>query len=537
MLSSCQEFKPKYSLDAVVYENQDNDKYGLMGPDGNQLGDFEESPTCAINGFFAIENDSGDLKLCRIEDKTYSIIDGTEVYNSVGVMNDGLIPVCEDGQHIKVLDEDGQFVFLLDSVNGVEVSGCYSYSCAIMRVILSDGTYVFLDRQGKMLFNRSYEWCSDFENGYAVVCIEDDSYACINTKGENIFTFTCDDSDYIIFSPRHQKLATRDEDEQIIIYDFDGRQVNKYPKKVEEIYALGENSFVFANDDEEYGLMEYSGRELIWAKYDQLVPSGDYFLAIHPDDDEIVKLIDENDNTLNTFDGEEIYDFQHLGYDFPNAVVRPDEELYLIDQNGKIIGDGAKNYEIDLDDVEEAHQLSNLYYPRERVMSTVMQLCGNGSGIPVGQGAFFFKDGNFCHTYEVDFIKNYSNVNFFTGKKDVYVNIDQGVNYEIDFWVFFDEPIVRKGSNDLNRSAWLIEMRIRVEIQQWFYRWTFMSQCVQELAQKGCTVLYSDNDGNYIISSNNGENLFILTQMEIIIRRNSEGVYQQWVNELKNSKK
>ncbi len=542
LFSSCQEYKSKYSLDAITYENQENDKYGLMQPDGSQiLHESENYTSCVINGFFAVENDMGDLNLCRINDNTYSTIGVTEKINSIGVMNDGLIPVCGYNNCIKVFDKDGYLVYSLDSINGMEVSTCYSYSCAIMRVKLEDDTYVYLDKQGEVLFNKSYEWCSDFEHDYAVVNIDGDSYACINTNGENIFTFTCDDPEYIEFSPRYQKLSTRDEDEQIIIYNFDGTQVNKYPKKVTAIYALGENSFVFVNDDDEFGLMEYSGKELIWAKYEQLVPNGDYYLAIHPENDEIVKLIDENDNTLSSFDGEMIYDFHYLGYDFPNVIVRPDEEIFLLNHKGQIIGDGAKNYDIDFDDIVYAHHLLNLYYPRESVFSTVMELCGNGSGIPVGRGAFFRKDDNHCHTYDVKFINNYSDVKFFTNKKTVYVNTDKGLNYKIDWGVSFDEPIVREERNYLSRSAWLTEIRVRFTSRIFLYSREFLNLCKEELLNRGCTVLYSKNRDN-IILSNDEKNLFVLqysntSQQEIIIVENTNYNYQKWINELNNKEK
>ena len=112
--------------------------------------------------------------------------------------------------------------------------------------------------------------------------------------------------------------------------------------------------------------MTYEGQELIMAKYDQLVPNGKYYLAIHEDNGEEVKLIDEHGNTLKILDGEEVFDFHALGLDFPNVIIRSDDEIYIVDEYGEIVGKGAFNYEFDEDDVLYANYVSNLYFPQDK---------------------------------------------------------------------------------------------------------------------------------------------------------------------------
>ena len=92
-------------------------------------------------------------------------------------MNDGLIPVCKENEHIRVLNANGRLEFSLDSISDIEVAGCFSYSCKKLRVLLVNGEFVYLDQQGNQLFGRTYSWATDFDGGYAVVCVEGDSYA------------------------------------------------------------------------------------------------------------------------------------------------------------------------------------------------------------------------------------------------------------------------------------------------------------------------------------------------------------------------
>lgn len=539
-LSSCSSNSEnmKYTLNYIPLEDEENDRYVFLGADGHIMDAFfDESPTLAVNGFFAVEEDNG-MTLCRITDGGYEKVGGADSLSEVGLMNDGLIPVCRDYEHIQVLDESGGSVFTLDSINGVEVAGCYSYSCGILRVRLANGTYAYVDRQGKNLFGKTYDWCSDFDENVAVVNVEDNTYALVNNDGTEIFTFDSEDYEKIKFSPTYGRLAATDDDERIIIYDFEGRQVGIYPSKVYEVVVFCEESFVFMNDDYDCGLMSYDGKEMIRAKYEFLAPEGKYFLAMHEDDEEEIKMIDEQGNVLKTLDGEDFYPFRCAGFDFPTVIARPDDEVYLIDDYGDVIDQGALNYAFYEDLVEEDPTCVNsLYFPQDEVLATVMEWCGNGTGLPDGQNLFFYRDGGYCHPGDVGFIKNTPDISTFKSDKSTSIMLAQGVNYAVNFTVRFDEPIVRDA--ELNKTAWLSKMVIGVGFNDIFYSAAFFNVCKNRLIEQGCTVRYS-KENDHILVSNDGKTLIMLEHgakndsFFISICQNNEGNMRIWIDALNN---
>lgn len=531
----------KYTLNCIPYEDGENDGYGLLNSDGtcflSKL--LKDSPTPIINEYFAIEED-GLFSLCKLQNSSYEKIADCGGLSAIGVMNDGLIPVCKENEHIRVLNANGRLEFSLDSISDIEVAGCFSYSCKKLRVLLVNGEFVYLDQQGNQLFGRTYSWATDFDGGYAVVCVEGDSYAVIDMQGEAIFTFDCKNQDKIRYSSQYKYLATADKDDKILIYNFKGEIVGIYPSKVESVYAFKEDCFIFANDDG-YGLMNYKGGELIRAKYDQLVSNGNYYLAIHPDNDEEIRIIDEHENVLTILDGEEIYDLHALGYSFPNIIIRPDDEIYLIDSKGNAIGKNSNNFELDIDDIIYANQVPNLYFPQDRVLSIAMNLCGRGNGISIGQGAYFIEKQGHCHTTDVKFIKNSVNPAQFRGKYSASTILEQGVNYSVDFGVTFDEPIFRQGAENLNNSAWLTDITITITLQDIFLCASFFNVCKDRLIKLGCTSLYSNNN-DHILLSNDRENVLVMKHnkqantFSIIVNKENEDAINKWKYNLKNNK-
>ena len=497
----------RHTVDYIAFEHNEDSDYGLVDKDGNLFASTFYDCSPVIGGYFVAMEDENDATyfLCKMTDGGYEKIAPIDGQSQAGMMSDGLMPVCDDSKHIHVIDSDGNLAYRLDSVAGEEVASCFYYSCGRLRVNLADGKYVYLDKEGKRLFGKSYFWANDFDHGYAVVCIDDDgTYALIDTEGETLFTFDCHDPGCINISASRKLLSTIDGDDRTTIYDFTGKRINTYTSKVHYVYAFGDDCFVFHNDDEEFGLISYDGEELIWAKYDLIVPNGDLYLAIHPDDDDEIRLIDEHDRLIKTLDGYDIYDFHHLGYDFPNMISRPDGEVYIVDDEGNAIG--GKSFDGDLDtyfDLGYYEKVRNLYFPTEHVLSLVMSLCGQGSGIPAGEGAFFYEGKRHCHPADVNFLYNAQDLSIFSGSSSAYYMVDSGLNYQIYFGVAFDEPIVMDGESRLSDTAWLKEIVITIVSNK---KNEFKRLCQDKLKSLGCaSVSYNDEVTAYL--SNNGENV------------------------------
>lgn len=530
----------KYSLDYISFENEDSDEdeYGLLGKDGVSFPKkFEKEVGPVINGYFALEEEDG-YTVCKITGDSYEKLPNATGYTKIGIMNDGLIPVCKDDENIQVLDADGNVKFTLTQVDSIAVWDCFSYSSGKMRVQLHNEKYVFVDTEGQNAFNKSFDWATDFDNGYAVVGIGNDKYQLINIDGESILSFVCDDSDEIVVSSKFQKLSAKDDNDRYTIYNFDGKYT-VLPKIVEGVYALLENDFIFKNDYN-YGLMSYDDcRDKIYAKYDQLVPNGKYYLGIPSDNDDVVKLLDSDGTELGTFDGDEILSPIQYGFNFPNIIKRPDDRIFLVDAKGQMIG-RAENFDFDIDDIKNAEQVHNLYFPSERIDNIVLSLCGDGRGTPNGEGAFFYKDGSHCHSYEISYFKNASNLEQFKGKYLDGHLIEQGVNYYIALSYKFDEPIVRSSTDSLNKSAWLQYIEIEVAITNMFNEIATYNRVKSKLKEKGCYEIFSNSKGA-IFRSSNSENMIVFQHTDthiftIRMFNYSESSVDSWKNYLANKK-
>lgn len=513
MLSSCgsDNESARYRIDYLAYQDDDSndDEYGLLGPDGKSLSlKFEDEISPVINGYFTIAEKDG-MGICRLTGNSYEKI--ASDYFTVGVMNDGLIPACKWEKSIQVLDERGNVKYHLSKIDDVDVWNCYSYSCGLMRVELLGDRFVYLDKDGQKAFDKTFEWATDFDNGYAVVGVGNKKYHLIDTTGETVLSFVCEDADDILFSGIYHKLAAKDDDKRYSIYDFDGT-FTLLPKLVKGIYALLEDKFIFEHDDK-YGLMAYDNcKELIMAKYEQLVPNGRYFLAIREDNDDIVKVLDESGAELATLDGEEIAYPPIVGFSFPNIIERSDDQIYLVDKNGKMLG-SARNYDFGDYDLEYATMVHNMYYPFKDVVKTIMDLCGDGRGTPNGQGAFFYRDGSHCHSYEINYFKDATDMSRFKNKYSYQYTVESGVNYCIDFTYGFDEPIVRASADSLNLSAWLMYMEVQISNSSTYISSETYARVKSALQDEGCQELASGTKG-YIMRRGNYDNLLIVQRKD-----------------------
>ena len=522
----------KYVVDFIPVEDREQNTYKLWGSDGYTFkASFDDVPSPVINGFFSKwENDV--CTLCKIQGDGYLPVYSDSSLLVVGVSCDGLIPICRDAMPIEVINDTGNKIFTLDEINGVEVECCYSYSCGRMRVKLKDNTYCYIDKDGRLLFDSFYQWCSDFKGGYAVVSIDDDTYALIDQLGEELFSFYSKYIDDIVFSPEHEKLSTMDRDKRIIIYDFDGHQVGVYPSKVEEVADLLADCFIFENEDYGFGLMSYSGKELIRAKYEELVACGDYFLARHEDDEEEIRLLDISGTVLKTIDGEKIYSFKHEGFDFPNIIKRVDGEFYIVDDLGKVVGQGAMNIDFEEDNVLLLNYVPNLYFPKEKIMDEVMSLCGYGKGLPKGENAFFYKNNAYCHPREVKFIKDTEDKSVYNGKKNATKIVAKGVSYEVSLSTQFDEPIAKNGV--LTATAWLTDMFVTVKNITAFTNSAFYDECREKLLSLGCTP-WASYDKGHILLSTDKKHLIVFERTPnrwfyIIFLQNTQNNRDYWMN-------
>lgn len=79
-----------------------------------------------------------------------------------GIMSEGLMPISKTDDYIRVIDEKGNEIFTLKEFKSKEVLACYAYSDSKIRVVLEDGSIVYLDKVGKMLFESRFSLGNGF---------------------------------------------------------------------------------------------------------------------------------------------------------------------------------------------------------------------------------------------------------------------------------------------------------------------------------------------------------------------------------------
>lgn len=65
------------------------------------------------NGYFVKVKGNGSHVLCKIYgEASYSVLFQTSGYDSFGIVNNGIIPVCKENENIIILDEQGKIMRL-----------------------------------------------------------------------------------------------------------------------------------------------------------------------------------------------------------------------------------------------------------------------------------------------------------------------------------------------------------------------------------------------------------------------------------------
>lgn len=539
LMSSCnrQSVDCPYSIDFLPCENEENDKDAMLDRNGKLFSISQEDAwnmTPVINGYTLIDD--------IVYKVGQSLADTTAIAHDVefcGIMNEGLMPISKSDDYIRILDESGNEVFTLKEFDGKEVLACYTYSDSKLRVVLEDGSIVYLDKTGKMLFGSRFSWGTDFRQGYAVIQNlkqNSDLYSFVDDAASSIFTFESEDKDYITISDDMELLSAK-ENGKMIIYDFDGKRVLQCPSKVEGIYSFCQEGFVYYNENGDFGLMSYKGEQLIRAKYKQLVSNGRNFLALIDDDNESVRLIDAEDNTIKEYDGEEICDFRHFGYNYPVLIKTSNEKIIMIGEDGDVIKEDL-NIGFDFDDVEFFNCVKNDYFPQQEVISTIMDLCKNGTGISNKYGAFFSQDTH-CYPKNISFLSSFS-TKALEGNNKARKLISKGINYEMYYGVVFDEPIVRPGATSLSVSAWLLRAEIYFYTPNIYRNQAVLNNCVKELKNNGCSVYYIKKT-DCILYTQDQEQLFVIVHsknrdygFEILMMQNTEDNRDRWCRYIGN---
>ena len=417
---------------------KEKDVSGLMDAKGNFYAlNYDDIGAPIINGFGVI-----DGTLYRIGNNPSDTIPILKDVHLHGIMNDGLMPVCRENDYITLIDTEGKEAFKLTKIDDKEILGCFGFSDSKLRVMLEDLSFVFYDM----------ELLSAKENGH------------------------------------------------IVIYDFTGKRIHECPSKVSKIYAFSKDGFIYNNENNKFGLMNYKDENLILPIYNQLVLNGNNYLGCN--ENEVIRLLNNKGSYINKeFNGEEILDFKHMDCDYPNVIKSLDDDFIVVDDDGNVIGEGVYIDYDQQDDLELISFIKNDYFPSDTVLNTIIELCGDGNDVSDRYGAFINRSDTFCTPQNITFLSQFS-MSDLEDKNYIKQNISKGINYNLDYGVVFDESIVLRGEKVVNSSARLYRSELSIEIFDWARSVAFRNKCISEFLTRGCTMFYAKGS-NCIMENKN----------------------------------
>lgn len=543
-LSGCKQndYRGRYVTHLPV-QIEENGDWGFIDREGNVIleEEFEEMPSPVLEGCFSVLEKNGYCVYHLNDEGKYSEIAGLSDLSEVGYMQNGLMPVAKKGEHISVVDAAGNCKFVLDKIDNIEVFSCFSFTNGLMRVDLVDGTYVYVNTNGEKMFSKRFSAAIPFLDGYALVgynerndsLVESETQALIDTSGEIIYRLR-ENEDIQFLDPSVNRMVIERED-KLYLCTMTGDEICRLPSKVEEVYAVTEDKYIYENDDFELGLSSNDGDRLIRPKYESLIFNGKYLLAKHEDIDNELRLIDCDDNLIKTLTGEDFIELYYSAYiDFPLIVETYDGEAYPIDEKGNsLCNRPIANIEYDSFDANWGAVKSN-FTPVDSIANKILSFCNLDGLSPIRYGGVFFMNGDkHCRPQDIVFVRK-GNVSDFINKNRASINIYKNAYSEMNFLVHFDEKIAYSDEEGLRDTPWVNEMLVKVNIKRDFGATLVGKKVREELEKHNYTLSHSKKgEIDYFLYNGNTNNEIILLWVaknfvQINFHQKTNSIIESW---------
>lgn len=308
-LVSCNPFSSD-DLQYMPFRDSDKSKWGLIGTDGEVLctNEFDDQPTVAMHDRFFAKNKDGKWELYTAEKNPKQI--GNKAYDMAGAFKADVAPVSIKGKPIQFIDKDGNVKFELDQVEGKKVDAVSNFYDGVA-LFQAEHLFGLVNTKGEVVVNPKYMIIMPAREGKFLAI--DEKYKDAKEKKDVKVTILSKDGEVLgevgmdkypnmqpYFSGDNvcvEKEGSDGKGEWGVI-DVKGNVVLAPSKDVEGVEDFADDKIIFEKSDQ-YGLMNVKGETLIRAKYKQLKFSGADGLLFASDDDENIKLINENDEEVS----------------------------------------------------------------------------------------------------------------------------------------------------------------------------------------------------------------------------------------------
>lgn len=170
VLSSCDKIFKNSETKYIPVQLTEGGAWVFVDEKGERVGtqQWENEPTMTMGDLFTARTDSG-LSVYRWKRGEAIPIDSLQNLVSVGIYNEGLLPVAAPMQRIKIVDKKGRTKFILEPIEGMEIGYCSAkFSEGLLIVNTIDGKAGVVDTKGKVVVTPQYSQISNFNDGHAL---------------------------------------------------------------------------------------------------------------------------------------------------------------------------------------------------------------------------------------------------------------------------------------------------------------------------------------------------------------------------------
>ncbi len=329
----------------MPFQESEKSSWGLIGADGTVLvnDEFKQMPTVVMHDRFFVKNKKGLWELYTAEAKPKQI--GDE-YSQAGVFVEDVAPVVEKDKQIEFIDVDGNVKFTLDKVDGKVVTSCTNFTegVAIFKV---DKLYGCINTKGDVIVEPEYIMIYPASEGKMLALdkkqekylqsgeYDELTYTILSTAGKEVGSFKAKRFRITDGKFCGGALVVTDDangsDRRVGLVDEKGDWILKPSDKIKGIKDIQNKTFIFT-DGEQQGVMDFEGKEIIRARYANIVFAGNNMFFAKPDKEKAgYQLMSADEKQI----GKDEY-LNVLPFMGDNAIVQESEDSWIfINANGE----------------------------------------------------------------------------------------------------------------------------------------------------------------------------------------------------------
>lgn len=295
ILVGCRQ-KSAVGPEGIPFQSEKGGRWGIIMLDDLKkplfTDEFDGEPSNVYEDRFSVQEKDGLYRFYEAKSKPTQI---GGAYAQVGIFQHGVAPVVREGEHIEIIDRDGNVVKVLDKIHGKDISECGNFCEGLAVYTDSDAKMGYIDTKGNPIIPAKFSLATAFAGGRAFVVdakyekqIQDGEYSkipvdVIDKKGHVLYSFIgllgtkpggwSDlkvEQECVRNGLASSKYVVWVKDGKPGIYDIEGQVIIKPQAKYREIWQVTDEGFVYQGESGQIGYYSLKGEQLIREKYQRL---------------------------------------------------------------------------------------------------------------------------------------------------------------------------------------------------------------------------------------------------------------------------